>query len=219
MRSAAPQPKQKTSRGRVSARAHRLAARFGLDRRGASAVEFALIAVPFLMLLFGVLELAFIFMMNVSLSNITVSMARKIRLGGVQAPGVTVGATTGTQMDLNDFKTAVCSQIYLVANATCMSALQVDVRTLTSFSAGGPASPVSGSTFNSSNFCYYSGGSGSIVEMRVYYLWAPLNPLLNVLASITTATGAGSGNWVLLSSTQVFKNESIPGLSNTSNSC
>jgi len=44
---------------------------FGRARQGATAVEFAFIAGPLLMLIFGILELALVFMMSTALESAT----------------------------------------------------------------------------------------------------------------------------------------------------
>ncbi len=196
---------------------------FIADPAGAAAVEFALVAIPFFALLFGILELALVFLVSVSLSNATANEARLIRVGSLEAAGVGVTTSNGNQLDVPAFKTAICNQITLVPTSTCINQLQVDVRTLSSFQQSPPASPISGSTFNTSNLCFYSGSAGSIVEMRAYYLWSLLDPvLLAPLANLTRLTGPGgstSGAWLLISSTEVMKTEAVPGESNTDVSC
>jgi Flp pilus assembly protein TadG len=198
---------------------HRLIA----DRTGAAAVEFALVAVPFFALLFAIIELALVFLMSVSLANATASEARLIRVGSLEAAGVSATTSSGNQLDVPAFKAAVCSRIVLVPTATCTSQLQVDVRTLATFQQSPPPSPVSGSIFNTANLCFYSGGAGSIVEVRVYYLWSLLDPILLAplvnITQLTGVSGTSSGSWLLISSTEVLKTEAVPGETNTGASC
>lgn len=209
-----------TARGRLFRRAF---ARFRVDRAGASAVEFALLAIPFLALLFAIIEMGLVFVLSVSLSNATGAEARLIRVGNLEAAGVGATTSSGNQLDVPAFKTAVCNQIQLVPTSTCMSQLQVDVRTLSSFGAAAPASPISGSTFDTSNLCFYSGVAGSIVEVRTYYLWPLIDPILLAplvnLTQVTGANGSTSGKWMLITSTEVMKTEAVPGESNAAVSC
>jgi Flp pilus assembly protein TadG len=208
--------------GRSSGR-RSVCARLLGDRAGATAVEFALLSIPFFALLFGILELGLVFLLSVSLTNATANEARQIRVGSLEAAGVGATTSNGNQLDVPAFKAAICNQIALVPTSTCLGQLQVDVRTLNSFQQSPPASPVSGSTFNTSNLCFYSGSAGSIVEVRTYYLWSLLDPiLLAPLANLTRLTGPNgstSGAWILVSSTEVMKTEAVPGESNTSVSC
>jgi Flp pilus assembly protein TadG len=194
------------------------------DRAGAAAVEFALVSIPFFALLFVILELALVFLLSVSLSNATANEARKIRVGGLEAAGVSVMTSSGNQLDVPAFKAAICSQIVLVPTSTCTSQLQVDIRTLNSFEQSAPPSPISGSTFNTGSLCFYSGAAGSIVQVRAYYLWSLLDPiLLAPLANITQLAGSNgastTGTWLLISSTEVLKTEAVPGETNTGAGC
>jgi Flp pilus assembly protein TadG len=201
----------------------RVGRRFAGDRGGAAAIEFAVVVLPFLILLFGVLELALVFIINISLSNATAYEARQFRVGNLEATGITSTSSSGIQIDLADMKTKICNQIIIIPTATCVNQLQIDVRVLTAFNGTNSENPVSGSTFNTSGLCYYSGGPGDIVEMRVYYLWPLINPLLlTSLGKITSISGAStssSGNWVLIYDTEVMKTESVPGLTNPGTGC
>jgi Flp pilus assembly protein TadG len=186
-------------------------------------VEFALVALPLFFLLFAIIELGIILVLSLNLSNAAGALGRQLRVGEVIAPGASVTSSSGTQLDLSDFKTAICSRIKLVPNATCMSQLQVDVRTLSSFQNQSPPNPVSGQTFSTGPLCYYSGGAGSVVEFRAYYLWPVITPvLLSGLVNVNkqvTASGNSSGSWFMISATEVFKNEPSGSIVNTSNSC
>jgi Flp pilus assembly protein TadG len=192
------------------------------DRRGATAVEFSLVALPLLFMLFAIIELGLIFVLSLNLSNATTTVAREIRVGEMVAPGATATASSGVQLDLADFKSAICSRIALVPNATCVNQLQVDVRTLSSYQSP-PTNPRIGKSFSTSGFCYYSGAAGSVVEIRTYYPWAILTPFIaTALAnttSLTTSSGTATGNWFTVSSTSVFKNEPDPNISNPGAGC
>jgi Flp pilus assembly protein TadG len=181
------------------------------------------VALPLFFLLFATLELGLVFVLNLNLSNAAAALGRELRVGEVIAPGSSVTSSTGTQLDLSDFKAAICSKIALVPTATCMNALQVDVRTLSSFQNQTPPNPISGGTFSTSGLCYYSGPASSVVEFRAYYLWPITTPvLLSGLANVTkvvTGSGTSSGSWVAISTTEVFKNEPSSSITNTSNSC
>jgi Flp pilus assembly protein TadG len=197
--------------------------RLANDRRGASALEFAMVGLPMILLLMGSLEMGLVFILNLNLNNATASMARNLRVGTNIAPGASVGASSGSQLDLSDFKTALCAKLQLVPSATCLTQLQVDVRALTAFTNQTIPNPISNSTFSTSGFCFYSGTSGSVVLVRTYYLWPVITPaILSMLVNVTTFSGSNgttSGQWMALQSTQVFKNEPGTGVANTTNSC
>jgi Flp pilus assembly protein TadG len=196
---------------------------FRANQNGSSAVEFAIVAAPFLAILLGALELALIFIVNIGLNVATEALATQIRTGQVQAPGIAATSSSGVQMDLADAKTALCNQIQIVSSANCIQQLQIDVRPLTSFQQTSSASPIAGSTFNSSNLCYYSGNAGDVVEMRAYYLYPLIDPLLSyafsVIKNYISSSGSSSGNYYPIQTTQVFKSESYSGLSNSGAGC
>jgi len=193
------------------------------DRKAATAVEFAIIAAPFVAILLAILELALIFIVNISLGVATASFATQLRTGQVQAPGLSATSSSGVQMDLADAITSICNQMYLIPLATCQNQLQIDVRPITSFANSVSSSPVSGNTFSFASLCYYSGSAGSIVEIRAYYLFSIIDPLL--LAAFSTVTsyvssgGSSSGYFYPITNVQVFKSEQYSGQTNTGAGC
>lgn len=208
----------------VSSRWRRFSlAGFARARAGTTALEFAIVAIPFLFLLLATLELSLIFVANTSLQNATFSAARQIRVGELLAPGMGQTSSNGSAIDLADFKSKICKNMPLMPASSCAANLFVDVRELTNFTGSMAPSPFSGATLNSNNFCFYSGASGSIVEMRVYYLWQVFTPLLlSPLVNtnkVVTSSGFNTGNWFALSSHEVFRNEPGSSAGNTGASC
>lgn len=74
---------------------------FCRDARGAVAVEFALIALPFFMLVVGLLELSLMYAAAVTLEGGTVAASRAIRTGQVQQSADPEGT----------FRTLLCSRV------------------------------------------------------------------------------------------------------------
>lgn len=199
--------------------------RFGRARRGATALEFALIAIPFLFLIMGTLELSLIYVANTGLQNATFVAARQIRVGEIMAPGVGQSSSNGARVDLADFKAKVCKAMPLVAASDCAGRLFIDVRELSSFTGKLAASPYSGQTLDARGFCFYSGASGSIVELRAYYLWPVFTPLLlSPLVNTTDVilpdgSSTSQQQWFALSSHEVFRNEPGSSGNNTGAQC
>src|SRR5579864_1011930 len=106
--------------------------RFALGRRGAAAVEFALVSIPFLMLTFGIIEIGLIYFASISLENATYAAARQIRTGQLQ----NAGGSTATA-----FTTLVCNNMSWMGSS-CPSNLSVSVRTFSSFQAVTSTNPV-----------------------------------------------------------------------------
>lgn len=161
---------------------------FSRSSEGATAVEFALIAAPFLALLFAILETALVFLAQQTLQTATTNTARLIMTGQVQ----------------NQNMTAAQFQQSLCANATSLfncSGLYVNVQTFATFASMTRMTPLQNGKFNSSAMNFITGGPGDIVLVQTFYQWpvwlAPLGFDLSNMA----------GNNRLLMATAVFRNE------------
>ena len=158
--------------------------------QGGSIVETALVALPFLTLLFGVLELGLIFMVQTTLENASDTVARQIRTGELQ----TAGGTAAT------FKTAMCNEMGWLG-ATCATSLTIDVRTFTQFSTVTAPSPVTNGAVDPTKITFLPGAAGDIVLVRCFYTWTLITPVLN------TSLQNLSGGKRLLSAAVTFRNE------------
>jgi Flp pilus assembly protein TadG len=171
-------------------RSRSLFRRFVAARRGATAVEFALVAAPFLALMFGVLELGLVFMVSTTLDNATEAAARTIRTGQLQTAGGSA----------NSFKTAVCNNMTWLGSS-CSGKLTVDVRTFPKFADVAMSDPVTNGAIDPSKTNFTPGGSEDIVVVRAYYEWTLITPMLNAgLANL-------GGTKRLVYSTVTFRNE------------
>ena len=182
------------TRSRFAARVRRLmpriARRFVRKQDGAAAVEFALVATPFLALTFAILETAFVFFAGQTLEAATADAARLIMTGQAQSAGYTAA----------DFKNQVCARIYGLFD--CQSGITVNVQTYTSFSSVNTALPISNGQFNTANMGYSPGTEpGDITVVQLYYQWPVyVSMLSNNLSNV-------SGNKRLLAATAVFRVE------------
>ncbi|MDP3660704.1 TadE/TadG family type IV pilus assembly protein [Phenylobacterium sp.] len=174
----------------------RLFQRFARARRGATAVEFALVSFPFLVLLFGIVELAMVFIVSTTLEAATESASRQIRTGEFQT---SAGNTKA------DFKLLVCSKMsWLQAN--CSTDLSLDVRTFATFNdlANYPQlNPVTYNPLDPAANCWSPGEPTDIVLVRTRYQWKLFTPLLN---NALQNMGAGS-NKRMINSISAFRNE------------
>ena len=144
-------------------RRHGLLARLGRAQGGAVTVEFAFVSIPFLLLIFAIIELGLVSLVSLTLENAVIDVGRTIRTGELQ----NAGGTAAT------FKTAVCQRMSWLG-AACSSALSLDVRTFTGFSTSGAAL----NAVKPDTPCWDPGGPGSIVLVRAYYNWPLITPLL-----------------------------------------
>jgi Flp pilus assembly protein TadG len=161
---------------------------------GASTVEFALIAAPFLALLFAIMETAVVFFAGQALETAASDSARLIMTGQAQTQGY-----SQTQ-----FKNAVCGKIFGLFN--CAGGLYVDVKTYTSFATINNSQPIDANgNLQTGAFGYQPGGPGDIVVVRLMYQWPVYVSLLGLNLSDL------SGSKRLLMSTVAFRNEPYLG--------
>ena len=165
--------------------------RFASDKRGLAAVEFAMIAIPFFILIFGLLEVCAIFIMSSVLEHGASEAARDIRTGQFQQGG----------FDQAQFKANVCAELFGLLS--CDSRLQLDVQTFSNFAGTGNPDPIDPDTGDlaTDSFGFVPGAQNAIVVVRVFYEWDLLIPVMSApLANM-------SGNRRLLQATIAFRNE------------
>ena len=117
----------------------RIARRFVRQQDGAAAVEFALVATPFLALTFAILETAFVFFAGQTLEAAASDSARLIMTGQAQTAGYTAA----------DFKNQVCARIYGLFD--CANGMTVNVQTYTTFASINTASPITNGQLDTSS--------------------------------------------------------------------
>jgi Flp pilus assembly protein TadG len=156
---------------------------------GATTVEFALVVLPFLAVLFAIIQTAVVFYAGQVLETAAASSARLVMTGQAQKAGY----------NQSTYRTAVCNQ--LSGLISCNGSLAVDVRTYTQFSKINTALPVDSSGNLNNDFTYQPGGPGDIVVVRLMYKWPMYVSLLGLGLSNM------SGNNRLLVSTVAFRNE------------
>jgi len=172
-------------------RLRRHLARFEQARSGSAAVEFAMLALPFLALIFGIIELGLIYLIATTLGNATTDVARQIRTCQMQQAG---GATAAS------FKAAVCGELSWMG-ANCTANLNVDVRTFSSFQNTNVPDPIASGQLNTASLQFQMGNAGDIVLVRTYYPWTLVAPLLD--GSVQRL----SGGQTLISAASTFRNE------------
>jgi len=165
-----------------------LVCRFIQQEEGVAAVEFGLVAAPFLALLFAILETALVFFAGQALETAAASGSRLILTGQAQTQG----------FDAARFKGAVCSRISGLFN--CENNLHIDVQSYRSFAAIPSGLPIKDGEL-SNQFIYQPGGPGDIVLVRLMYEW----PVHVSLVGLTLANMSGGRR--LLMSTVAFRNE------------
>ena len=166
------------------------AGRFRAARGGATAIEFAIVALPFFFMMFAILELGRVFVLTSTLENAAMDAGRQIRTGQIQ----TTGGTAAT------FKTAVCQRMGIFAG-DCQSRLTIDVRVLPQFRDPNPPDPMAGGTFSDRNMTFQPGGAEDIILVRTWWRQSLFTPFM-----ASGLSRLGDGNVVVTSAT-AFRNE------------
>lgn len=165
----------------MSARAQKskrrsLPLRFRRDEGGATAVEFGIIAVPFIGLLAAIFELGLLFIGSVALDNAMAESSRRIRTGELKnSPTADATAKETTRLAFRD---EICDQMGFMAT-DCKTKLTVDVRTAVQFEDVDVGNPIQDGEFNPGALEFETGGPSTIVIVTAYYRWTMFMPLMN----------------------------------------
>ena len=157
---------------------------------GVSMLEFAFVALPLFMFIFGILEVGLIFWGTYELDNATLSAARTIRTGQAQTANM-----SQTQMIAQ-----ICSLTSILSN--CTNKLQLNVQSFSSFSAVTAPTALDGNKNLNTTFPYQPGGPSTINLVTSFFEW----PLIGVSALWPASSKLADGN-ILLQSSAVFRTE------------
>lgn len=166
----------------------RVASRMAKDKKGATAVEFAIVALPFFALLGAILETALVFFAGIMMDHALNQSAREIRTGQLQLAGGSPEA----------FRNSVCGR---TAGLVSCNRLRIDVRTLESFGGATTLPLDEDGMVDMEAISFLPGNPGEIVLVRAFYDWPLIVPNLGLGMSNM------SGNRRLLTSTTAFRNE------------
>lgn len=163
---------------------------FLADRQGATAVEFALIATPFIGLLVGIIQTFLVFFSQQLLETAVNQSSRLILTGQAQAQSMTQ----------SQFASQVCSNLPILI--VCNN-LMIDVQVAGSWTTANASAPTLtfDSNGNVTNTWQFSPGNpGDIVVVRVMYQWPVLMGPIGALANLS------NGKRLIMAST-AFQNE------------
>jgi Flp pilus assembly protein TadG len=178
-------------------------------RAGSAALEFALIAPVFFVLLMGSIEAGVMFFGQFVLQNAANDAARLVRTGQITGTlpnqvltqaQLNAGQVAGQPMTQAQFRTFICNEITPVL--ACDGNLQIDVESFSNFSAASYANPlIAGNTLDPNLNNYAPGNVCSVVLLRAFYTWNVVTPLLTPFLSNM------ANNKHLMSATAAFRNE------------
>ncbi|MEM9734472.1 MAG: TadE/TadG family type IV pilus assembly protein [Pseudomonadota bacterium] len=184
-----------------------LLSRFRRDEEGVAAVEFAIVALPFFMLLMFIFEMGLSYFANKVLAMSTDAVARQIRVGELV---VRSGPTdTDTAAAKKAFQDRLCDYSGMDILFDC-DKLIVDVRVVSEFgdAPGTPgfaepdeADPNDDGGLDPDQFSFDSGGRLTINVVRVFYEWE------NLMDYANTSTKTWVGNKRMMMAVSAFRTE------------
>ncbi|AZO09874.1 MULTISPECIES: TadE/TadG family type IV pilus assembly protein [unclassified Mesorhizobium] len=140
---------------------------FFSDRRGSTAMEFAMLAIPFALLVFAILESCISFAGQEVMANATDDVARQLRTGQIKKADVTE----------TSIKQLICSKLEIMVAKNCPGLL-VDLREYASFADAATAGfkiengdIVLTQGASSTSFSVSPGLAESKNMLRVFYKW------------------------------------------------
>ncbi|RYE08926.1 MAG: pilus assembly protein [Hyphomicrobiales bacterium] len=167
--------------------------KFSRDDRGVTAIEFAILGLPFFTIIFAMIETAMVFFAGQVLDSAVEDASRMLKTGQAQAAGY----------DIDDFRELVCSYTFNLVNCDLIF---LRVAKIPNFAAA--TSPVPLVCDEDEETCdwaveqaYAAGEGREVIQVFAYYRW----PLLVKLPYFNLANAADGTR--LLGSTRVFRNE------------
>jgi len=168
------------------------------ETKGAAAIEFAIIAPVFFLMLWSIFETGMVFFASQTLTHALQTTGRSIRTGQAQSD----------QMSQSEYRTAVCDQVSHILSCDA-DKLYIDVRAFSSFAGVAFPPPLDpDDNFDAVNMNHFEigesgniAGGSSIVLVRGFYVWQLFTPVFGqYFANMPD-------NKRLLSASVAFKNE------------
>jgi Flp pilus assembly protein TadG len=163
-----------TSGRGLMARLGRCLRRFGRNRDGSTAVEFTMLAIPFSLLIFAILESCISFAAQEIMTNATDDVARQLRTGQLLKADVTK----------DSLKKAICDRMEFMVAKGCPD-LFVDLNTYLTFDEASKVTvkfksiPNSQPDLDTTGFVVKPGGPLTKNMLRVFYKWPVMTDFMS----------------------------------------
>jgi Flp pilus assembly protein TadG len=174
------------------------------SKDGAAAIEFTILAIPYFIIVFAIVETFVAFTGEQLISNAVETMSRKIRTGQN-------AAITNTEQ----FRQAFCEDISIMIQCSgtevaSPNKLLLDVRSYSKFTDIPKTIPLnSAGDVDGVSFGYAPGKQNTINAMRAFYKWEIITDILRPMLSTIKPSGDDSG-YFLIVETSTFRNEDYP---------
>jgi Flp pilus assembly protein TadG len=196
-------------------RRFRLWRKLARSKDGAAAIEFAILAVPYFIIIFAIVETFVAFAAEQLVTNAVNTLGRQLRTGQITYQLNRVA----TDMDVVKFRKAFCDEVDILIQCSeeeisTPSKLYIDARTFASFGAIPKTIPrVSTADFadiDPTSFKFTPGGPSTINMLRAYYRWQVITDLVRpYITTIRPSDGSMPTDFLIVATT-AFQNENYP---------
>ncbi|RLQ87020.1 TadE/TadG family type IV pilus assembly protein [Notoacmeibacter ruber] len=147
--------------------------RFWRNRSGATAIEFSFLILPFLVLVFSIIEVSLGFASGQLLANGSEKVVRQIR--------------TGQQTVVTDswVKSEICKSLSLLSGSNCENEIAIYLQSQTGFSAAASASQISfkaDGSIDTTGWGISAGGASTIHTLKAVYPRPTMIDLISLVA-------------------------------------
>lgn len=178
--------------------------RFRRDENGTAAIEFALLAIPFFLLIFAIIETCLTFGAEQTMNYAVDKLGRELRTGQI-----TFNTGESTDMTETEFRTRLCNEIgiFFDCGSDVDERLFVDLQSYTTFADIPTSVPISGGSLDDSSFSFNPGGPSTINMLRAYYIRGIAVDLFRPYLANIKAEGDSDSNHYLIVATTAYRNE------------
>lgn len=151
-----------------------LLARFVGNRKGTTVIEFAVLAMPFALLVFAILESCISFAAQQMLVNATDDIARQVRTGQLKA----------ADLDETTLREKICAKLSIMVGDSCNNAadksLVFDLESYDTFAeaAAVKTKKTADGDIDDTNFGVHAGGPLTKNMLRVFYKWPVMTDIM-----------------------------------------
>ncbi|CAH0339031.1 TadE/TadG family type IV pilus assembly protein [Rhizobium sp. CECT 9324] len=192
----------------------RLWKKLARSRDGAAAIEFAILSIPYFLIVFAIIETFVAFTAEQLITNAVNTLGRQLRTGEI-----TYNLSRDSDKDRSEFRTAFCDEISILISCSAEeiatpSKLYIDARTFATFAAIPDYIPRMSADahadLNPASFAFTPGGPTTINMLRAYYRWQVITDLIRpYITNIRPADGSMPSDFLIVATT-AFQNENYP---------
>ncbi|MDH7802509.1 MULTISPECIES: TadE/TadG family type IV pilus assembly protein [unclassified Rhizobium] len=170
--------------------------KFGLSRDGTAAIEFAILALPYFLVVFAIIETFIALMAEQVVVNATDTMARRLRTGQISS-----------SISKEDFRKSFCNEVSVMITCSDESKtaqkLYIDLRSFSAFKDIPTTIPLKAYgeyyDLDTAQFGFKPGGPDTINMLRVYYRWRVVADIIRpYLTKIRPADGSMPSHFLIV---------------------